>query len=67
MEFVFDGRVRRSVVSETQCISVFLLSDNLVENDEVFTVHLSTMDSSVNLSPDYADVVILNNDRKKTL
>ena len=39
-----------------------LLSDDVLENDEVFLVQLSTKDSSVNLNPQQAEVTITNND-----
>ena len=64
VEFIFDGRTRRDVTPESQCILLFFLSDNLVENDESFRVYLSTNDSSVIFSSSSADVVILNNDSK---
>ena len=62
IDFVFgDDRGKRSVDNE-QCITLSVVSDVYVENDETFSVHLSTMDPDVSLSPAYATVTILDND-----
>ena len=60
----FKFQRKRSVVSitEEQCFNVTILSDVLIEDDEVFLVQLSTDDGGVVLNPEQADVVILNND-----
>ena len=56
-------RFQRSVgVIDQGCVNVSLLSDDVLENDEVFLVQLSTKDSSVNLNPQQAEVTITNND-----
>ena len=39
-----------------------ILSDILVENDEVFLVRLSTDDPSVVLNPNQAEIMIIDND-----
>ncbi|CAI8042439.1 hypothetical protein GBAR_LOCUS23568, partial [Geodia barretti] len=63
LKFKFQRR-RRFIgsITEEQCFNVTILSDPFVEEDEVFLVQLSTDDSGVVLSPEEAEVVILNND-----
>ena len=65
----FKFQRKRSVVSitEEQCFNVTILSDVLVEDDEVFFVQLSTDDGGVVLSPEQADVVIIDNDCKYSI
>ena len=63
------GRTKREVatpgpLTETECIPLSFLSDDLVEDDETFTVHLVSDDPLVTLYPAWADVVIINNDRE---
>ena len=63
LKFKFQRR-RRFIgsITEEQCFNVTILSDPFVEEDEVFLVQLSTDDSGVVLSPEEAEVVIVNND-----
>ena len=63
------GRTKRQTdtpgpLTETECIPLSFLSDDLVEDDETFTVHLVSDDPLVTLYPAWADVVIINNDRE---
>ena len=63
------GRTKRQTdtpgpLTETECIPLSFLSDDLVEDDETFTVHLVSDDPLVMLYPAWADVVIINNDRE---
>ena len=51
-------------IAEEHCFNVTILSDLLVESDEVFLVKLSTDEPQVVLSPEEAEVAIINNDRK---
>ena len=51
-------------IAEEQCFNVTILSDLLVESDEVFLVKLSTDEPQVVLSPEEAEVAIINNDCK---
>ena len=66
VEFTFDRKKRSNsgVQTDQQCITLSFLSDELVEDDEEFSVHLRTDDPLVRLSPAYATVIIGNNDRK---
>ena len=45
-----------------QCSSISIMDDTILENDEVFSVQLSTLDPDVNLTPSTATVTIENND-----
>ena len=57
------GISKRSTIL-TQCTTIMILPDTIVEEDETFTISLSTRDSQVNLSPSNMTVVIVNNDRE---
>ena len=65
VEFVFEGS-KRSALDYQQCINITILSDDIVEYDESFYVQLTTDDEydQVILSPNEAEVIILNNDCK---
>ena len=59
------GRRKRMISlppSQQQCINITILSDDLVEYDEYFSLALSTADPDVSLMPATATVFILNND-----
>lgn len=58
---------RRRRFTEQQCASVNILSDDIVENVENFTLMISTEDSDVILDPSSATVLILNNDCEQLL
>ena len=45
-----------------QCSSIPIVDDTILENDEVFSVQLSTLDPDVNLTPSTATVTIENDD-----
>ena len=45
-----------------QCSSISIIDDTILENDEVFSVQLSTLDPDVNLTPSTATVTIENDD-----
>ena len=63
IEFVFGDDIEKRFVDNEQSITLSVVSDVYVENDETFSVHLSTMDPDVILSPHaYTVVTILNND-----
>ena len=47
---------------EESCFSIEVIDDNLFEDREDFTVHLSTDDASVTLHTIYATVTITDND-----
>ena len=64
LQFKFQRKRSAISITEEQCFNVTILSDVLVENDKVFLVQLSTDDGGVVLSPEQADVVIINNDCK---
>ena len=48
------------------CRNVSSAEDDILEEDEDFTLTLTTTDGSVNLSPDEATVTIINDDRTFT-
>ena len=66
VEFIFNRMKRYDPGRQTeqQCITLKFLSDELVEDDEQFSVYLHTDDPRVMLNPAYATVIIGNNDRK---
>ena len=64
VEFTFNRRKRSNSGVQQQCITLSFMSDELVEDDEEFSVHLHTDDPRVRLDPVYATVIIGNNDRK---
>lgn len=45
-----------------QCVEINITDDSCVEEDEEFTVHLTTDDDSVKFSTSYATVVIFDDD-----
>ena len=45
-----------------QCSSIPIVDDTILENDEVFSVQLSTLDPDVNLTPSTATVTIEDDD-----
>ena len=45
-----------------QCSSISIIDDTILENDEVFSVQLSTLDPDVNLTFSTATVTIENDD-----
>ena len=45
-----------------QCSSISIDDDTILENDEAFSVQLSTLDPDVNLTPSTATVTIENDD-----
>ena len=45
-----------------QCSSISIVDDTILENDEVFSVQLSTLDPDVNLTPSTATVTVENDD-----
>ena len=51
-----------SVGSDRQCVNITVENDGELENEEQFTVTLTTADSSVSLNPDAADVLIDDSD-----
>ena len=55
--FTFDDQSSRS------CIDVITIGDTILENDEEFTLTLSTSDNMIELRPDAATVSITDNDR----
>ena len=46
----------------TQCRSISITDDSILENDEVFVVALSTTDQDVILNPSTTSVTILDDD-----
>ena len=56
------GRRKRAAAALPRCVNVTILADDLVENDELFSLVLSSVDPGVTLMPANATVVILNND-----
>ena len=60
LEFKFKRDKRDT--GEQQCVNISILSENIVENDEVFLAQLATDDTSVNLIPDEAQIIIVDND-----
>ena len=47
---------------EVSCFSIEVIDDDLFEDDESFTLHLSTGDASVLIGAPYATVTITDND-----
>ena len=45
------------------CRNVSSVEDDILEEDEDFTLTLTTTDGSVDLSPDEANVIIIDDDR----
>ena len=66
IEVTFGGSRKRREVDEsmTRCVNISIIADNIVENDETFTVTLSTEDPDVVLNPQNAIVIIETNDCK---
>ena len=63
MQLVFDARKR--FINEQQCVNVSFVGDERVENTENFYALLSTDDDDVvALSPDIAEILIMDNDRE---
>ena len=61
----FSRHKRQAFTNEDkQCVNLTILSDNVVENTEVFLAQLSTDDLSVILNPDEAEIFIIDNDCK---
>ncbi len=58
----WGGRRKRAAAALPRCVNVTILADDLVENDELFSLVLSSVDPGVTLMPANATVVILNND-----
>ena len=48
------------------CRNVSSVEDDILEEDEDFTLTLTTTDGSVNLNPDEANVTIIDDDRTLT-
>ena len=48
------------------CRNVSSVEDDILEEDEDFTLTLTTTDGSVDLNPDEANVTIINDDRTLT-
>ena len=44
------------------CVDVPIIDDNVYEENEVFSIFLSTPDFGVQLDPHYAVIMILDND-----
>ena len=66
VELIFESRRKRSVGSNEQCVNVTILSDDIVEDDEVFYAVLSTDDPVVMLYPNVTEITIINNDCKSS-
>ena len=64
VELIFESQRKRSVGSNEQCVNVTILSDDIVEDDEVFYAVLSTDDPVVMLYPNVTEITIINNDCK---
>ncbi len=47
-----------------ECVNISIISDSIVEDDEMFSLHLGTNDPDVLLSPVYANVTIQSDDSK---
>ena len=63
--FILFAPFKRSVATpEQQCITISIISDECIEDDETFHLQLSTTDESVMLNPATTYVTILNNDCK---
>ena len=50
--------------ADQQCTSISISDDPILENDELFSVHLNTTDEAVTLRPISANVSIGDDDRK---
>ena len=60
-----DSSTRQyQTMGNISCVTVSLIDDDLVEDTEDFTFHLSTSDTSVTLSNPYAAAMITDNDGK---
>ena len=65
LKLKFSRHKRQAFTNEDkQCVNLTILSDNVVENTEVFLAQLSTDDLSVILNPDEAEIFINDNDCK---
>ena len=68
IDLTFERTKRDTAVAgpltETECVPLFILSDSVVEDDETFTVQLTSSDPLVMLYPASTNVVIINNDRE---
>ena len=49
-----------NTVPEQLCIVINIVSDTVVENDEMFFINLSTFDSAVNITRGNSSIVILD-------
>lgn len=50
-----------------QCANISIINDIILEEDERFTIQLSTMDGDVNLVPLLAEIIISDDDGKDSL
>lgn len=48
----------------SQCVEISIVNDLVLEQNEIFTIELSTMDPDVVVGIDAATVVIINDDSK---
>lgn len=64
IDISFEPRRKRRSAETSYCTNITIIADELVEDNEYFTVALSTSDEDVVLLPQNATIVIINNDCK---
>ena len=57
-------RKRMAPMATQECFNVTIIADERVEFDEMFQLHLSTLDADIALFPNYTTIVISNDDCK---
>ncbi len=70
IELVFsvgESKRKKRFLNDMECVNISIISDTLVEDDEVFMVLLSTNDPDVILSPQAANITIESNDSETFL
>ena len=63
--FIFDvqfTQVDDQFTGEQRCITVSIIDDTILENDEMFSIFLHSTDPNVSLNPEFADVTIIDDD-----
>ena len=53
-----------STNNATQCVGIFIVDDNALEGDQIFTLSLTTSDPSLILGTNLTTITITHNDSK---
>ena len=63
--FMFDiqyAQVDGEFTGEQQCITVSISNDAVLENDEMVSLFLHSIDPNIHLIPEFANVTIIDDD-----